>query len=92
MFTRIIAVAALVLALMAVVKDGRVLRQTGVVGSCMALQTTIDGIQYEACRPGKIAGAPSLAGRGCSRAGEAGPLEYWQCPPHRFARQADSGS
>ena len=90
MFTRIITVAALVLALMAVVKDGRMLRSTGITGSCMALQTTADGVQLEACRPGKLAGAPSLADRGCTPAGTAGPLVYWRCPPQRFARQAGS--
>ena len=91
MFTRIIAVAALALAIMGVVKDGRVLRSTGLTGSCIALQRTSDGSQFQACRAGRFSGAPNLAPAGCTPAGIAGPLVYWKCPaPQRVARAAGS--
>jgi hypothetical protein len=88
MFTRIVAVAAVVLALMAVVKDGRVLRTTGLTGSCIGLQRTTDGSRFEACRAGRFSGPPNLGSDGCQPAGNAGPLVYWKCPSPGFARAA----
>jgi hypothetical protein len=80
MLSRIFAAAAVILAIMVVIKDGRVLHATGLTASCSVVQTASDGSQLEQCRPGKLEGAPSLAGRSCTVAGSRGTIVYWRCP------------
>ena len=48
MIKRIVVAGVLVLALMLAVKDGRVLRETGLTGVCSLAQTLTDGSQVEA--------------------------------------------
>jgi len=80
MIKRIVVAGVLVLALMLAVKDGRVLRETGLTGVCSLAQTLTDGTQVEACRSGKLAGRPDLSHNGCTATGMSGMVEYWRCP------------
>jgi hypothetical protein len=80
MLSRIFAAAVVVFAVMVMIKDGRVLRTTGLTASCTVVQTAGDGSEIEACKPGKLEGRPSLASRSCTSAGMRGSLEYWRCP------------
>ena len=80
MIKRIVVAGVVVLALMIAVKDGRILRQTGLTGACSPGQTLSDGTQLEACRAGRLAGRPDLTRQGCRPAGLAGTYEYWRCP------------
>jgi hypothetical protein len=88
MVLRIVAVAAVIFAVMVAIKDGRVLRDTGLTGSCSVVQTAADGTQLESCRPGKLAGRPDLSRDGCTRAGISGTFEYWRCPASVVSSQA----
>ena len=88
MLKRVVAVAVCILAVMIAIKDGRVLRTTGLTGSCSAVQTRTDGSELEACRAGKLEGRPDLSGRGCTSLGIRGTLEYWRCPADLTASQA----
>jgi hypothetical protein len=80
MIKRIVFAGVLVLALMIVIKDGRVLKDIGLTGVCSHAQTFADGSQLQACRSGKLAGAPDLSRQGCTETGPAGKYEYWRCP------------
>jgi hypothetical protein len=80
MIIRIVVVGVLVLALMIAIKDGRVLRKTGLTGACSSAQTLSDGTQLEACRSGKLAGRPDLSHNGCTVEGLTGTYQYWRCP------------
>ena len=80
MFTRIALVAALIVAGMAAVKDGRVLRVVGLTGTCSVVQTMPGGDHIEACRSGRIAGAPDLSRSGCTDDGLYAGRVYWRCP------------
>jgi hypothetical protein len=88
MVLRIIAVTAAIFAVMVAIKDGRVLRDTGLTGSCVVVQTAADGTQLESCRPGKLEGRPDLSRDGCTGAGVSGPYEYWHCPASVVSSQA----
>ena len=57
MFKRIFAVGVCIFALMVVIKDGRVLRTTGLTGSCSVVQTFTDSSELAACRAGQARGA-----------------------------------
>jgi hypothetical protein len=80
MIKRVVAVGICIFALMVVVKDGRVLRMTGLTGSCSVAQTFTDSSELAACRAGKLEGRPDLSHRGCRSVGIAAPYEYWRCP------------
>lgn len=80
MLKPIIAVAICVVALMLVLKDGRVLRTTGLTGYCKVVQTLSDSSELTACRAGKLEGAPDLSHRGCRSVQARPAVEYWRCP------------
>jgi len=80
MLLRVLVVAALALAVMVGVKDGRILKTTGLTGSCIVARTNPDGTQVEACRAGKLQGQPDLSPDGCKDVGTEGPYVYWHCP------------
>jgi hypothetical protein len=79
-FIRIVLAGALVLAAMVAIKDGRILRTAGLTASCSVVQRTAEGVELDACRPGKLEGRPDLSRRGCTNAGLSGTYEYWRCP------------
>ncbi|HEY2543937.1 MAG TPA: hypothetical protein VGH92_12915 [Gaiellaceae bacterium] len=80
MVTRIAFVAAVIAAGMFAVKDHRVLQTAGLTGSCNVVQTAVDGQQIEACKSGKLEGAPDLSRNGCTDSGPWAGFEYWRCP------------
>ena len=80
MVKRIVVVGALIAAAMFAVKDGHVLRDAGLTGSCTVVATAANGEQTEACSSGKLEGAPDLSRDGCSETGLYATLVYWRCP------------
>jgi hypothetical protein len=82
MFVKLLLVGVAIFAVMVAVKDGRVLRATGLTGSCTVVSTAPNGIQVEACKKGKLHGAPDLAGKGCTSTGTLNGEIYWRCPPN----------
>ena len=80
MLSRIVLVGCLILAAMVAVKDGRILRTTGLTATCALVQRAPDGVELDACRPGKLEGRPDLSRRGCTDAGTNGTYQYWRCP------------
>ena len=80
MLRSILTVAALALALMIVIKDGRLLRDVGLTAECTVVQRAVDGTELAGCRAGKLEGFPDLTKRSCVDAGVVGYTEYWRCP------------
>jgi len=60
MIKRIVAVGVCIFILMVVIKDGRVLRSTGLTGSCSVTQTFTDSSELAACRAGKLKAEPAV--------------------------------
>jgi hypothetical protein len=78
---RMFVIAALVVGAMVAIKDGRPLKQTGLVATCAAVAAPPNQDGYwEACKPGKLEGRPNLARRNCVSAGVVANKEYWRCP------------
>ena len=79
--SRILVTAALIVALMAAVKDGRVARHAGLTGSCSAVTAPAgqEPGNWERCTPGRLAGAPDLTRQGCILVGAVGSSMYWRC-------------
>ena len=82
MFIKLLLVGVVVLAVMVAIKDGRVLRATGLGGSCSVVSTAPNGIEVKACHAGKLHGAPNLSANGCTDTGTLGGQIYWRCPPN----------
>jgi hypothetical protein len=80
MVKRIVFIGVVLAAGMGAIKDGRILRNAGLTGSCTVAQTLTDGQQIEACSSGKLEGAPDLTRNGCTDAGLYSGLVYWHCP------------
>ena len=86
---RVFVLALAVFALMAAIKDGRLLNEAGLMGSCSAVAAPPGRSGYwEACRPGKLEGRPDLSRRSCERHGIVRDIEIWRCP----ARMASPNS
>ncbi len=73
--------AILIFALMLVIKDGRASRNLGLTGTChvVAAPTGQDGL-WQACKFGKLEGAPDLSRHGCKSMSLTSKHEYWRCP------------
>jgi hypothetical protein len=80
MLIRIVAAGACIFVLMLVIKDGRVLRTTGLTGSCSVVQAFQDSSELTVCKAGKLEGRPDLSHRGCQSVGIVGANEDWRCP------------
>ena len=77
----VLVIAAVVFALMLVIKDGRLLRQTGLSGSCVGVATPKGQTgSWVKCTSGKLQGAPNLSRQSCKSVETVGKVEYWTCP------------
>lgn len=77
---KLVIIGVLVVGVMFAVKDGRVMRDAGLTGTCTVAETFKDGSQLEACSSGKLAGRPSLSGQGCTATAIQSGYQYWRCP------------
>jgi hypothetical protein len=77
---KLVLVGVLIVGAMFLVKDGRVMRDAGLTGSCVVAETFKDGSQLEACSAGKLAGRPSLSRQGCTATAILSGNQYWRCP------------
>jgi hypothetical protein len=77
---RILISGGVVFLAMVVVKNGWVLRESGLIGTCSVYATARTGAQQEKCISGRLDGRPSLAGKGCTVQMTAGKMQYWLCP------------
>jgi hypothetical protein len=78
---RVAAIVVLAVALMVTLKDGRALRDTGLIASCTTV-TAPNGASenWQACRSGRLEGRPNLKRQSCESAGVVADVEYWRCP------------
>ena len=91
MIVRIVLAGALIAAAMVAVKDGRLLRQSGLTGSCRSVVTRGGEVVFwEACRKGKLDGRPNLTRQGCKAVTIRNGLEWWHCPAALGASRAAS--
>jgi hypothetical protein len=73
-------IAGSIAAMMAGVKDSRLMHATGLAGSCRVVMQLQDGTTIDGCRPGRLMGRPDLSHRNCLGTGKRGNVEYWRCP------------
>jgi hypothetical protein len=77
----VLVCAAIAVALMAVIKDGRLTREMGLSGSCVSVQRPKGQTgNWVRCTSGKLQGAPNLSRQSCTSVQAQGKVEYWRCP------------
>ena len=77
----VVVCAVIVVALMAVIKDGRMTRKLGLAGSCVSMATPKGQTgSWVKCTSGKLQGAPNLSRQSCTSVQAQGKVEYWRCP------------
>jgi hypothetical protein len=76
----VLIAVCVILAVMALIKDGRILRHTGLAGSCAAVAAPSGQSGYWArCSDGSLEGWPDLGPQSCTTVYRAGGNEYWRC-------------
>jgi hypothetical protein len=81
MFVKILLATLAAAAVMAAVKDGRVLEEAGLTGSCAYVATpTGETGAWHACRAGRLDGRPDMSRHHCDPRGTVAEIEYWRCP------------
>jgi hypothetical protein len=79
---RIAAAAALIACLLVAAKNGHVLRNAGLKGSCAAAvaPSRAEPGTWKLCKSGRLDGRPDLTRQGCTASRPSGNFQYWRCP------------
>jgi hypothetical protein len=80
MLLKILVVGAVVIGAMAAVKDGRVLRDAGLLSRCSAV--VVNGQSDStllSCSKGRLDGWPDMTNKSCNLISVHPKREYWRC-------------
>ena len=91
MLLKIILVGALLVGVMAAIKDGRVLRDAGLLSSCYAVADTKGDQTEMSCSKGKLDGWPDLTNKSCTLISQGRKHEYWHCLAPVVSSQTPNG-
>jgi hypothetical protein len=92
MLLKIILVGALAIGVMAAIKDGRVLRDAGLLSSCNAVAAVGKSEQTEmSCSKGRLDGWPDLTNKSCTLVSQGRKHEYWHCLAPVVSSQTPTG-
>jgi hypothetical protein len=92
MLLRILIVGALAIGLMAAIRDGRVLRDAGLLSSCSP--AVVNGKQdatLQSCSKGRLDGFPNLTNKSCVLVSARPKRQYWRCEAPIVSSQRPSG-
>ena len=92
MLLKIILVGALLIGVMAAIKDGRVLKDAGLLSSCntVALSGKSDETMLS-CSKGRLDGFPNLTNKSCTLVSSRRDREYWRCLAPVVSSQTPNG-
>ncbi len=92
MLLKILIVGALAIGLMAAIRDGRIMRDAGLLSSCN--QVSVGGkidATLMSCSKGRLDGYPDLTNKGCSLVSVRRNYEYWRCQAPIVSSQSPTG-
>jgi hypothetical protein len=80
MLLKILVAGALLIGVMAVIRDGRVLRDAGLLSRCspVAVNGQADSTLL-GCSKGRLDGWPDMTGQSCNLIAVHPSREYWRC-------------
>lgn len=74
MLLKILVVGALLVGMMAAIRDGRILKDAGLLSSCNSVTP-----QLLSCSKGRLDGWPDMSNQSCNLIAVHPSREYWQC-------------
>lgn len=81
MLVKIVLIAALIGAGLAVAKEQRFFERAGLVGYCEVVRAPAgDDGQWHGCHEGLMTGYPSLIKDSCTIESRSPKVEFWRCP------------
>lgn len=89
---KILVVGALLVGAMAVIRDGRVLKDAGLLSTCNAV--TVNGKQDStllSCSKGRLDGFPDMTPKSCTLIAVHPNREYWRCEAPVVSSQTPQG-
>lgn len=92
MLIKIIIVGALLVGAMAVIRDGRVLKDAGLLSKCSAV--TVNGKSDPtvlSCSKGKLDGWPNMTAQSCNLIAVHPSREFWRCQAPVVSSQTPKG-
>jgi hypothetical protein len=92
MLLKILVVGALAIGLMAAIRDGRVLRDAGLLSSCSpAVVNDKQDTTLESCSKGRLNGFPDLTNKSCVLVSARPKRQYWRCEAPVVSSQSPTG-
>ena len=89
MLLKILVVGVLLIGAMAAIRDGRVLRDAGLLSSCNPVNVKT---QNElSCSKGRLDGFPDMTDKSCNLIGVTRNREYWRCEAPVVSSQTPTG-
>jgi hypothetical protein len=92
MLVKIIIVGVLVIGLMAAIKDGRVLKDVGLLSTCTPV--TVNGRSDPtllSCTQGRLDGWPNMTDKSCNLVAVHPQHQYWRCAAPVVSSQTPTG-
>lgn len=92
MLLKILVVGVVLIGAMAAIRDGRVLRDAGLLSSCNAVNANNRVEQNElSCTKGRLDGFPDMTNKSCTLIGAQANREYWRCAAPVVSSQTPTG-
>ena len=92
MLLKILIVGALAIGLMAAIRDGRILRDAGLLSHCDAVSASGRSEPTELqCSKGRLDGFPDMTNKSCTLIEVHPKQEYWRCPAPVVSSHSPTG-
>lgn len=88
MLLKILIVGAIAIGVMAAIKDGRVLKDAGLLSRCSAVGSTAVEMK---CSKGRLDGFPDLANRSCKLVSANANHQVWRCAAPVVSSRSPNG-
>jgi hypothetical protein len=92
MLLKILVVGAVLIGGMAAIRDGRILRDAGLLSSCSAVAVNGNAEPTEMnCSKGRLDGFPDLTNKSCKLIAVRPHHQYWRCDAPVVSSQSPNG-
>jgi hypothetical protein len=92
MLLKILIIGALAIGLMAAIRDGRVLRDAGLLSSCTAVKVSAQQEPTElSCSKGRLDGFPDMTNKACTLVSVHAHNQVWRCAAPVVSSQSPTG-
>ena len=92
MLLKILVVGAVLIGVMAAIRDGRVLKDAGLLSSCNAV--VVDGTTDPtvlSCTKGRLDGFPNMTNKSCNLIAVHPDRQFWRCQAPVVSSQVPNG-